>query len=252
MKVADGVAVLELPMKVMGFDTVIHPTVVWDDEDVVLIDTGLPGSLPYLTEGMDEAGVPLARVDKVVLTHQDLDHIGGLGSVLQAVPGPVEVIAHEDEAPYIQGDRPLLRMSGDGRAAIPTPADEEQRREMLQLMEAAKNMEKVHVDTVVQGGEVLPYCGGITVVHTPGHTPGHICLYLDRTKVLVCGDELEVRDGSLAGPRPGLSADDPMARRSIAELVPYDVDTAICYHGGLWHDDTNQRIQKLAQEGELR
>ncbi|MEU0407925.1 MBL fold metallo-hydrolase [Streptomyces griseorubiginosus] len=252
MNVADGVAVLELPMKLMGFDTVIYPTVIWDDEDVVLVDAGLPGSLPYLTERMDEAGIPLARVTRVVLTHQDMDHIGGLDGVLQAVPHPVEVIAHEAEAPYIQGDKPLLRMHDDGRAAMLAAAGEEQRREMFKLMEAAKNREKVSVDRVVRGGEVLPYCGGITVVHTPGHTPGHICLYLNQTKVLVCGDELEVLDGALAGPRPGLSADEPLAYRSIGVLARYDVDTAVCYHGGVWREDTSRRIHELAQEGELR
>ena len=252
MRVADGVAVLGLPMKVMGFDTVIYPTVVWDDEDAVLIDAGLPDSLPHLSERMDEAGVPLSRVTRVVLTHQDMDHIGGLNGLLKAIGHPVEVIAHEAEAPYIQGDKPLLRMNSEAPAALMAALSEEQRGEMRQLMEAARSREGVSVDTVVHGGEVLPYCAGITMIHTPGHTPGHLCLYLNRTKVLVCGDELEVRDDTLAGPRPGLSADDSLARRSISELARYDADIAICYHGGVWRDDTNQCIQELAQEGALQ
>jgi len=35
----------------------------------------------------------------------------------------------------------------------------------------------VNVDKTLEDGEELPFCGGITVIHTPGHTPGHICLY---------------------------------------------------------------------------
>ena len=48
----------------------------------------------------------------------------------------------------------------------------------------------VGVDRIVEDGEELPFCGGITVIHTPGHTPGHICLYIGQNKTLIAGDAL--------------------------------------------------------------
>ena len=62
---------------------------------------------------------------------------------------------------------------------------------------------KVSVDMAVADEEVLPYCGGITVIFTPGHTPGHICLYLNQSKILIAGDALVAVHGELRGPNPG-------------------------------------------------
>jgi glyoxylase-like metal-dependent hydrolase (beta-lactamase superfamily II) len=107
---------------------------------------------------------------------------------------------------------------------------------------------RANVDVALTDGEKLPYCGGITVIHTPGHTLGHICLYLERTQTLVAGDELSVDNaGGLA---PGLASnnfDTPMAIKSMKKLTQYDILTVICYHGGLFKDHCNERIAALAQ-----
>jgi glyoxylase-like metal-dependent hydrolase (beta-lactamase superfamily II) len=73
MKISNGVAMLEL--KVQGF--VLNPTLIWDDETAVLIDAGMPGQLEQIRAAMSEVGVSFDKLKAVILTHQDLDHIGG-------------------------------------------------------------------------------------------------------------------------------------------------------------------------------
>jgi len=86
--------------------------------------------------------------------------------------------------------------------------------------------------------------GGGTVVI---HTPGHICLYVKPAEVLIAGDALNVGEGKLIGPRPQYTADMDTALRSLQKLTHYDIETMICYHGGAYRGDANERIADLAK-----
>jgi glyoxylase-like metal-dependent hydrolase (beta-lactamase superfamily II) len=243
MKLADGVEVLELPFRnPMGVQGIIDLTLIWDKDAVVLADTGFPGQLPQIREGMDKAGVPFDRLNKVIITHQDIDHIGSLPDILKESSHKVEVLAHEIEKPYIEGSKPLIKMNPERLAKLFASLPAEQRKRM----EAAfANPPKAGVDTTVADGEVLPYCGGITVVFTPGHTPGHICLYLNQSKILVTGDALVAADGELLGPNPQAAYDMDMALKSLKKLTQYDIETVVCYHGGVYRNGANKRLAEL-------
>jgi Zn-dependent hydrolases, including glyoxylases len=109
-----------------------------------------------------------------------------------------------------------------------------------------KMYSSLKVDRTVEDGEELPYCGGIKVIHTPGHTHGHICLYLKKYKALVTGDGMNVAAGKLVGPNPIFTFDMAQAVQSLKKLTNYDIQTVICYHGGLFTDSPNERIAELA------
>lgn len=86
------------------------------------------------------------------------------------------------------------------------------------------------------------------MIFTPGHTPGHICLYLNQSKTLITGDALNVIDGQLVGPKAEFSSDIVLAKKSLKKLTHYDLETIICYHGGVYKDNINQRLLELACE----
>ena len=81
MKIADGVKMMELSMNMGGIQSSIHPTLIWDDNNVILVDAGLPGGLPDIKEEMNKTGVSFDKLDKIIITHQDMDHIGGLPDI---------------------------------------------------------------------------------------------------------------------------------------------------------------------------
>ncbi|HEX3046350.1 MAG TPA: MBL fold metallo-hydrolase [Bacillota bacterium] len=245
MKIVDGVAALELTREFMGQKGTIYPTLIWDKDSVVLVDTGFPGQLQSIREAMEKEAIPLERLEKIIITHQDIDHIGSLPDLVQELGGTVKVLAHQEEKPYIQGEKPLVKMKQFGKFAESLP--EEQRRRITALF---ANPPKANVDTTVSDGEILPYVGGITVVFTPGHSPGHICLYLNQSKTLVTGDALTVSEGLLYGPNPQATANLETALESLKKLTKYDIQTVISYHGGVFQDNPNQRIFEIAN-GEL-
>lgn len=79
MKISKGVEMLLLEFQ----EHIIHPTLLWDQEMAVLIDTGFPGQMEDLRVAMEKIRVPLDKLKVVILTHQDIDHIGSLPDILQ-------------------------------------------------------------------------------------------------------------------------------------------------------------------------
>ena len=157
-------------------------------------------------------------------------------------PAP-EVIAHELAKPYIEGDKPLVKMTPE-RVARMLESLPEERRQSMQAMLASPP--RANVDPTVVDGQHLPYCGGITVIFTPGHTPDHTSFYLHRSKVLVAADALTVDEGQLLGPRPQVTQDLVTATASIEKFTHFDIKTVICYHGGVFQEGANERLAALA------
>jgi glyoxylase-like metal-dependent hydrolase (beta-lactamase superfamily II) len=217
MEISKGVEMLHLEFH----GNIIHPTLLWDQEMVVLIDTGFPGQIEDLRVAMEKVGVSFDKLKVIILTHQDIDHIGSLPEILQEFGSNIKVYAHELDKPYIQGDLPLLK---DGHIENPPKG-------------------KVN-DTLIDGQE-LSYCGGIRVIYTPGHTPGHISLYLKQSKTLIAGDSMYSVNGIIGGIHAPTVLDIKEARLSLKKYLDLDIESVVCYHGGLSKVNINDQIQKV-------
>ena len=245
MKIADGVKMMELSMNMGGIESIIHPTLIWDDDNVILVDAGLPGGLPDIKEEMNKTGVSFDKLDKIIITHQDMDHIGGLPDILRESDHEIKVLAHEEDKPYIQGEKRLNKITPERREQLEKQLKsmpEEQRNAMQKLFQ---NPPTAKVDETLKDEVELPYCGGIRIIHTPGHTPGHIVLYLKQSKILIAGDLLNIIDGELVGPNPQHTPNMDSALKSLQKLTQYDIEKVITYHGGLYTENPNQKIAEL-------
>ena len=241
IKVNDDLYALPLTIEMMNGPTVLNLALILDElRGPTLVDTGMPGQLDALEAALAELGLEVSDVRRVILTHQDLDHIGSLAEVVR-VSG-AEVLAHAEDAPCIEGRLPLLK--------LPPP---EQREAMLanlppQMREAfSQPLTPVTVDRTLEDGERLELGGGVQVVFTPGHTPGHISLYLERSRALISGDALESAEGRLLGPREQVTPDMTEAHLSVAKLAKLDVGNILTYHGGVVEDGGAQ-LKELAAE----
>ncbi|WP_434509949.1 MBL fold metallo-hydrolase [Desulfitobacterium sp. AusDCA] len=244
MKIADGVEALELTVNLMGRQSTIYLTLFWDEESVVLVDTGFPGLEQQIQEVIEKAGVSFEKLNKIILTHQDIDHIGSLPAILAKSQHKIEVMAHEVEKPYIQGDKPLIKANPERIAKMFETLPEEQRKRMVSVF---TNPPKAKVDRTIEDREELPYCGGIIVIYTPGHTTGHICLYHKASKTLVTGDALTAENGQLSGPNPAVTYDMVEANKSVKKIAQYEIQNVICYHGGVFQENVQHRLAQLAE-----
>jgi glyoxylase-like metal-dependent hydrolase (beta-lactamase superfamily II) len=244
MKIADGVEMLELEMNMMGNKSIINPTLLYDEHHAVLVDVGMPGQLEPIQAAMEQVGVPFDHIDAVIFTHQDMDHISGIRDLVQALGKPIDVYAHAEERPYIEGDKTPIKMTRERVAQILERVPEGMRKqaEAIYLHPATAKVTKVVAD-----GDILPLFGGIQVLHTPGHTPGHICLYHQPTKTLITGDATVSQDGKILGPNPQFTLNMEQALESQKKFTSLDIANAICYHGGLCDDQVNEQLRELTK-----
>ncbi|MDQ0050600.1 glyoxylase-like metal-dependent hydrolase (beta-lactamase superfamily II) [Paenibacillus polymyxa] len=220
MEISQGVEMLQLDFH----GNMIHPILLWDQEMAVLIDTGFPGQMEDLRVAMEKVGVSFDQLKAVILTHQDVDHIGCLPEILQECGPNVKVYAHKLDKPYIQGELPLLK---DSHLVHPP---------------------KGKVDDTLIDGQELPFCGRIRVIHTPGHTPGHISLYLRQSRTLIAGDSMYSVNGILGGIHVPTTPDMDAARLSLKKYLDLDIASVVCYHGGLSNVHVNDQILGLSGE----
>ena len=235
MRVANGVYVLPIPRSPQEPESVLNLTLIVDEyNDNTLVDAGLPDQMEAISAALVEAGIGVGDLRRIIFTHQDLDHVGS-GAALVRQSG-ARVLAHSADAPYIEGSLRLLK---------PSPEMLEQRPQMREVLE---RLEPVGIDEYVEDGTRLDLAGGTKVISTPGHTPGHISLYLERSKVLIAGDALRAERGSLNGPNPSMTLEMPTAIQSIRRLADLEIDTIVCYHGGVVSEDVNGQLRRVVQE----
>jgi len=229
MKIAENIEMLEIASDGMA----LYPVLLWDDAELVLIDTGLLGQLALLKEAVANAGFSLGQITKVIITHHDLDHIGNAKILAEL---GAKILAHEIDAPYIQGDKPFIKVAEMEKRLPELNADQ------LVFYERIKKGAPylyVHVDRLLKDGETLDFCGGIQVIHTPGHVPGHISLWLKQSKVIVAGDAANIVDGAIVGANPQHTQDMMEAQASFEKLLSLQANAIVCYHGGYMPSGTS-------------
>src|SRR5215203_6048233 len=235
MRVANGVYVLPIPRSPEEPESFLNLTLIVDEENGnTLVDAGLPDQIEAISAALIEAGIGVRDLRRIIFTHQDLDHVGSGAALVRQ--SSARVLAHPADAPHIDGSlRPLK----------PSPEMLEQRPQMREVLE---RLEPVGVDERVEDGERLDLAGGTRVIFTPGHTPGHLSLYLERSKVLIAGDALRAERGYLNGPNQPMTPEMRRAIQSIRRLADLEIDTIVCYHAAVVADDANGQLRRVIEE----
>ena len=221
----------------------IFPTLLKDDNELILIDCGYPNSVPALEDAMQKVGFSLQQLTKIIITHHDHDHMGALHELKEQYPA-IEILCSKEEVPYITGQRKSLRLQQ--AEAIQDTLPDNKKEAGKQFQEYIASVKKVDEVTAIHPGDILPFCGGIEVVDTKGHMPGHISLYAMKEKILIAGDALVMEGNKLCMAMPQYTLNMRDAQDSIRKLQHYDIEAIICYHGGIYNSDVKNSLKELA------
>jgi glyoxylase-like metal-dependent hydrolase (beta-lactamase superfamily II) len=196
------------------------------EPQLTLIDAGLIGSGKRVQRYVEDIGRSLDDLSRIVCTHAHPDHIGGVREL--AGEREVEVLMHPSD---------LAGLSVTLRDAVAN-------RNRGQLI--AYFTRHPGEATPIVDGQILPMLGGLQVVHVPGHTPGSVCLYAARDRLLFVGDALQVIRGRVTFASRVFSEDLRAARASVARLAELDVETIAFSHYPPWRDGANGVLRALA------
>ena len=203
-----------------------------NDDELTLIDTGMPHKaqviLKYITETLNKQPEDLKTI---ILTHGDIDHIGNLTDLKQ-ISGAI-VAAHSIETDYIAG-----------RTFKPIAHNTVLFKLMRFAMKKIMNFPHTEVEQKLEDNDVI---AGLTVIFTPGHSAGSICLYDPVRKALFSGDTLLSSKGKITGPRSAVTPDMDTAWASVEKLKELDIEVVLPGHGEPIKNDATNQVRALKQ-----
>jgi glyoxylase-like metal-dependent hydrolase (beta-lactamase superfamily II) len=201
----DGVTVEYSP----GVESRLGVSVLIGDGGLTLFDTGMPGSLGPIEKYLKSIGRDLSEIKHIVLTHLDNDHIGSAPELKKQTNA--NVVLHEIDV-KLATDRSIGK--DELRKMFPSYASDDLDR-LMEKISGAREID-LQVDVKVSGKSLsLP---GVSVIHTPGHTPGHCCAYLASESLLISGDALSFKNGKINDSIPIYTVKMSEARRSLRNL----------------------------------
>lgn len=234
--------VLEIKFDFNGATNSIFPVILSDEEEMILIDCGYPNFLPLIKTAAEAKGFDMSKLTKIIITHHDFDHMGALAEFKREYPH-IKILSSIDEAKYVSGKEKSLRLQQ--AESIYDGLPEEQKENARNFQRMLESIENVEVDICLKDKEVFPWCGGVEIIATPGHMPGHISIYVKESKTLVAGDALVVEENKLILANPQYTLDMEEAKKSIKKLLNYEIDRIICYHGGIYTENIKEALQNI-------
>ncbi len=200
---------------------------------LALIDTGLPWHGKKILRAIEQAGFNVGDIKEILITHADTDHAGGLRVIREATGA--RVVVHAIEAMFFKGKWRRWPNVRHPLGALITPF-------YFVLSLTLLRLPRLAPDLLVVDQEVLD--NGLQVIHTPGHTPGHMSLYSPETGVLFVGDVISHRGGKLALPPAIFTPQPEIVKESLRKLARLKrLDVACFGHGPVLTENAGDAIR---------
>jgi len=201
-----------------------------DTGETTLVDAGTPNAVEDLRGELDEAGYHARDIDRVLITHFDLDHVGTLAHMTFDCP----IYAMEPDASYLDGTRkpPLSNHKG--------------------VLQRLTDFWLTRPSTPVQRLEDGDSVAGFDAHHAPGHTPGHTVYLHETLGVAFLGDLVAEEDGSLTTAPWILTYSASENADSIRALVDsgFSFTIAAMGHGTPITENGTDALLKLARQSD--
>jgi glyoxylase-like metal-dependent hydrolase (beta-lactamase superfamily II) len=199
-----------------------------DDGSVTLVDTGVRKAPPKIVAGLAAIGKHPQDVQRIVLTHAHPDHAGGAAEMGRRTGAPVSI--HDGDRSWCEAGEVLARPTETSPLG----------RLMMRL--SKPTFEPFAPGPALHDDEVLPVAGGLRVVHTPGHSPGHVALLHEPSGVLITGDSIFNVLRLRISPK-SLCADFAMTKQTAHRLGELDYDVAAFTHGTEVRDNAREQVR---------
>jgi glyoxylase-like metal-dependent hydrolase (beta-lactamase superfamily II) len=216
----------------LGRDLINSFAFIEPDGSVTLVDAGLRGATRRLVAGLASIGSQPEDVTRILATHAHLDHVGDARRLRARTGGGLHV--HEHDADYVR--------RGTAPPRDPT----------LPLGQVFGYLQRRQSSSEVDGtfaeNDVLPVAGGLRVLHTPGHTPGHCSFLHEPSGVLVTGDALVNFRGRMNYSFAASCTSFRMSQDTADRLGEVDYELVAFTHGPEIRHNARQAVRDFLRE----
>ncbi|MFZ8909329.1 MAG: MBL fold metallo-hydrolase [Candidatus Nanopelagicales bacterium] len=200
-----------------------------DDGSVTLVDCGLKRAPKKIVAALASIGKHPSDVQRIVLTHAHFDHAGGAARMVDETSAD-GVDVHADDAHYVRtGTRP--------------PGDSASTAGRLLARAPWGDFTATPVAEELVDGQLIDVAGGLRVLHTPGHTPGHISLLHPRSGVLITGDSIFNMNARMSWPTKLACTSFRQNVQTAHVLGEIEYAVAAFTHGPEIRDDAREQVR---------
>ncbi|MDW3651008.1 MAG: MBL fold metallo-hydrolase [Bacteroidia bacterium] len=211
----------------------VNAFILLEDNGLTIVDTGYSGSFKTLLKGIDQLGFSGKNVNRIIVTHCHPDHTGELHQAKVYFNAPV--FMHTNDAELVE----------EGRAGrvpyVVTPGIINRLVYLTKIQRVPINIAPTPVEEKLNSGDEISLLGGIYIVHTPGHSLGHISLLFKEEGILIAGDICA--NVMKLGLSP-VNEDPEIAIQSIYKVTQFDFHKACFGHGKPIWEDARRKLKE--------
>ena len=176
---------------------------------LILVDAGFtPRCHMNIKAELDDMGKTWTDIKMIIITHAHGDHINNLPKVKE-LTGAEVIIGEGDE-------------------------------------DALKERTGVYPDVILGHGDIIGACGGIEIIHVPGHSPGNLSLFMRKHAAVIAGDTIfGDSEGNLEAPPEKYCTDAGMAAGNLKILAEVDFDRLLLSHGKNTYKNAKKKVLEL-------
>lgn len=234
---------LALKSNINNQEVLLFPTLIEVNSRLYLVDCGYEETYEDLIQLLRLKNIQAKDIHGILISHDDIDHIGALHKFKAANPRAL-VMASEIEEPSLSGKIKSERLVQAENLMRDLPAD--QREWAMAFQQSLTSIKRMPIDIMVYDNGFIE--NEINVVHTPGHTKGHLSFYIPALKLLIANDAFILENNEFDIANPHFTLDLQAALNSIRKLQSLDIDKVYCYHGGEFRGDVMNALNKLLEK----